>query len=186
MPEVSEDLAGEFVLGTLEADELAAVERRMRAEPDFRRAVDAWSRRLAPLLEQVSPKTPPASAWSAIQRRVGGGPSVARRRSEGVWLDIAPGVQLKMLRVDPPSGERTALLRMEPGASCPAHDHSEVEECFLLEGEVNISARRLCRRASRHPARHNRLCSWGAALAPLERDKFDGRGTACVTADLCR
>src|SRR5215471_5120841 len=102
MPEVSEDLAGEFVLGALEADELVAVERRMRDEPDFRRAVDAWSRRLAPLLEQVSPKTPPVSAWSAIQRRVGGGPSVARRRSEGVWLDIAPGVQLKMLRVDRP------------------------------------------------------------------------------------
>ena len=103
MPEVSEDLAGEFVLGALEADELVAVERRMRDEPDFRRAVDAWSRRLAPLLEQVSPKTPPVSAWSAIQRRVGGGPSVARRRTEGVWLDLAPGVQLKMLRVDPPT-----------------------------------------------------------------------------------
>ena len=138
MPEVSEELAGEFVLGALEADELVAVERRMLDEPDFRRAVDAWSRRLAPLLEQVSPKTPAVSAWSAIQRRVGGGPSVARRRSEGVWLDIAPGVQLKMLRVDPPTGERTALLRMEPGASCPEHDHPEVEECFVLEGEVNI------------------------------------------------
>jgi anti-sigma factor ChrR (cupin superfamily) len=43
-----------------------------------------------------------------------------------------------MLRVDPPTGERTALLRMEPGASFPEHDHPEVEECFLLEGEVNI------------------------------------------------
>jgi anti-sigma factor ChrR (cupin superfamily) len=139
MPEVSEDLAGEFALGALEADELAAVERRIRDEPDFRRAVDTWSRRLAPLLEQVSAKTPPVSAWSAIQRRVGGGgPSVARRRSEGVWLDISPGVQLKMLRVDPPTGERTALLRMQPGASCPEHDHSQVEECFVLEGEVNI------------------------------------------------
>ena len=139
MPEASEDLAGEFVLGTLEADELVTVERRMRDEPDFRRAVDTWSRRLAPLLEQVPPKTPPVSAWSAIRRRIGGdGPSVARRRSEGVWLDIAPGVQLKMLRVDPPTGERTALLRMEPGASCPEHDHSEVEECFVLEGEVTI------------------------------------------------
>src|SRR6516165_2933859 len=71
MPEVSEDSAGEFVLGALEADELVAVERRMRDEPDFRRAVEAWSRRLAPLLEQVPPKTPPVSAWSAIRRRMG-------------------------------------------------------------------------------------------------------------------
>jgi anti-sigma factor ChrR (cupin superfamily) len=138
MPEVSEDLAGEFVLGALEADELVAVERRMRNEPDFRRAVDTWSRRLAPLLGQVSPKTPPASAWSAIQRRVGGGPPVTRRRSEGVWLDIAPGVQLKMLRVDPATGDRTALLRIKPGACCPEHDHAEVEECFVLKGGVRI------------------------------------------------
>ena len=60
-------------------------------------------------------------------------PAVARRRSEGVWLDIAPGVQLKMLRVvDPATGERTALLRIEPGLSCPEHDHSEVEDVWRL------------------------------------------------------
>jgi quercetin dioxygenase-like cupin family protein len=26
---------------------------------------------------------------------------------------------------------------MEPSASCPEHYHSEAEECFVLEGEVN-------------------------------------------------
>jgi hypothetical protein len=36
-----------------------------------------------------------------------------------------------MLRVvDPATGERTALLRIEPGVSCPERDHSEIEECF--------------------------------------------------------
>ena len=28
---------------------------------------------------------------------------------------------------DPPTSERISLLRMEPAASCPEHDHSEVE-----------------------------------------------------------
>src|SRR6516162_7164953 len=39
---------------------------------------------------------------------------------------------------DPPTSERISLLRMEPAASCPEHDHSEVEECLVLEGEANI------------------------------------------------
>jgi anti-sigma factor ChrR (cupin superfamily) len=139
MPEVSEDLAGEFVLGALEADERSAVEQRIRNEPDFRRAVDAWSHRLMPLLEQMSPVIPPASTWAAIRRRIGSAaPSAARRRADGVWLDVAPGTKLKMLHVDPVTGQRTALMRLEPGCVYPEHDHPQVEECFVLEGAITI------------------------------------------------
>jgi mannose-6-phosphate isomerase-like protein (cupin superfamily) len=142
MPEVSEDFAGEFVLGALDADERSAVERRIRTEPDFRRAVDAWSHRLMPLLERMSPVIPPASTWAAIQRSIGSAaPSAARRRADGVWLDVAPGTKLKMLHVDPVTGERTALMRMEPGCVYPEHDHPQVEECFVLEGAVTIDGR---------------------------------------------
>ena len=137
--EVTPDLAGEFVLGVLEADERLAVERRMRDEPEYCRSVDIWLRRLTPLTERVSPVQPPASAWAAIQQRLGSAaPSAARREPEGVWLDIAPGARMKLLHVDPTTGERTALLRMEPGSSCPAHDHEQTEECFVLEGSINI------------------------------------------------
>jgi len=41
MPEVSQDLAGEFVLGVLDADERLTVQRRMREEPEYRSAVDS-------------------------------------------------------------------------------------------------------------------------------------------------
>jgi anti-sigma factor ChrR (cupin superfamily) len=138
MPDVSDELAGEFVLGVLEADERAAVERRMRDEPDFRRTVDAWSRRLTPLSHRVAAVTPPASAWAAIQQRIGGAVPSSRRQSDGVWLELVPGVSVKMLHVDPVSGERTGLMRMEPGSALPEHDHAETEECFVLEGVVNI------------------------------------------------
>jgi anti-sigma factor ChrR (cupin superfamily) len=139
MPEVSEDLAGEFALGALDADERSAVERRIRNEPDFRRAVDAWSNRLMPLLERMSPVIPSASTWAAIRRRIeSAAPPAARRRADGVWLNVAPGTKLKMLHVDPVTGERTALMRMEPGCCYPEHDHPQVEECFVLEGAVTI------------------------------------------------
>jgi len=137
--EVTPDSAGEFALGVLEANERLAVEGRMREDPEFRRDVDIWLRRLTPLTERVSPVQPPASVWAAIQQRLGNtAPSTARRESEGVWLDIAPGARMKLLHVDPTTGERTALLRMEPGSSCPAHDHEQTEECFVLEGSINI------------------------------------------------
>jgi len=142
MTDLAEELAGEFVLGALDADERRAVERRMCDEPGFRRSVDGWTRRLTPLADRVAPVTPPASAWAAIQQRIGGAaPSTSRRQSEGVWLDVALGAKLKMLHVDPVTGERTGLMRMEPGGAYPEHDHPVSEECFVLEGLVTIEGR---------------------------------------------
>src|SRR5215469_12345553 len=134
-----EELAGEYVLGCLEADERRLVESRMRAEPSFCRFVNAWSRRLTQLLDRTSPMTPPASVWMSIQRRIGGvAPSTSRRQSDGVWLDVAPGVRLKLLHVNPVTGERTGLMRMEPGSAISKHNHPQTEECFVLEGVIDI------------------------------------------------
>jgi len=76
---------------------------------------------------------------SLLQQRIGGAKSAtSRRQSDGVWLELVPGITLKMLNVDPVSGERTGLVRIAPGSAFPAHDHPETEECFVLEGVVNI------------------------------------------------
>src|SRR5687767_4201764 len=48
------------------------------------------------------------------------------------------GVSIKTLRRDAESGESAALVRLEPGASFPAHDHPAGEEVFVLEGDVRI------------------------------------------------
>ena len=44
-------LAGEYVLGTLPADERRAAEARYAADPSFRRAVSEWEVRLQPLAD---------------------------------------------------------------------------------------------------------------------------------------
>ena len=46
-----EALAGEYVLGTLDADERRAAEARLAADPSFRTAVAGWERRLQPLAD---------------------------------------------------------------------------------------------------------------------------------------
>ena len=51
-----------------------------------------------------------------------------------------PGISVKVLRRDTETGASSLLLRFEPGAMFPAHDHPAGEEVFVLEGEVRIGA----------------------------------------------
>ena len=69
-PELSdtEALAAEHALGVLTAPERAAAERRMAADAAFAADVEAWNRRLAPLLDGVAEIAPPARLWLAIAR----------------------------------------------------------------------------------------------------------------------
>ena len=67
-----EMLAGEYVLGTLDAAEARAAEARMLAEPAFRAEVRAWEARLYPLAALVPAVAPPASLWARIEDTTGG------------------------------------------------------------------------------------------------------------------
>ena len=53
-----DDLAAEFVLGTLDANERANVAFRRQRDPELAAAIEAWQARLAPLNEQVAPVAP--------------------------------------------------------------------------------------------------------------------------------
>ncbi len=63
---------------------------------------------------------------------------VTVRAHEGVWRDIAPGVQIKVLHEDPLLNTMSYFIRMEPGARAPVHTHTQEEHCLVLEGEVTI------------------------------------------------
>ena len=58
------------------------------------------------------------------------------RQNEGQWRDIFPGVSIKTLREDLNECSQTTLWRLQPGASVPKHQHSQNEECLVLEGSV--------------------------------------------------
>jgi quercetin dioxygenase-like cupin family protein len=44
------------------------------------------------------------------------------------------GIQIKVLYERPEVGELTCLLKWEPGAKLPFHQHPELEQSFVLEG----------------------------------------------------
>ncbi len=59
--------------------------------------------------------------------------------SEGEWQAFIDGVWIKVLYER--DGMLSYLLRLEPGASLPAHRHPADEECIVLEGSVQIGTR---------------------------------------------
>jgi quercetin dioxygenase-like cupin family protein len=54
------------------------------------------------------------------------------------------GISVKVLRFDKGAGRApTFLLKFEPGATYPAHNHPAGEEVFVLEGEVTFGEHHL-------------------------------------------
>lgn len=68
--------AAELVLGLLEGLARVAAVERQRSDPAFRAAVEAWERRLAPLLDQVAPIEAPPGVWDRIAPSIETGANV--------------------------------------------------------------------------------------------------------------
>jgi|GEM_PF-293146 len=47
-----------------------------------------------------------------------------------------PGIRTKILYSDPETGMSTILFKMEPGAVVPFHEHTALEQTFMLEGSL--------------------------------------------------
>jgi anti-sigma-K factor RskA len=84
-PRVSEAVAAEYVLGTLQGAARRRFERSLKQDPQLRQLVAQWRDRLAPLDELAEPVQPPARVWREIEARI----APARRRglldSIGFW-----------------------------------------------------------------------------------------------------
>ena len=63
-------LAGEYVLGTLDADEIKRVNDLLDQDPQFRELVSAWERRLGELHLMVEPVEPSPEIWQRIKARL--------------------------------------------------------------------------------------------------------------------
>ena len=64
-----------------------------------------------------------------------GGSEVVRADADR-WVTLAPGVDVKPLRVDREQGSQTSLWRLAAGAMLPEHDHGAEEECLIVSGDM--------------------------------------------------
>jgi anti-sigma-K factor RskA len=87
-PAERDALAGEYVLGTLDARAAAEVVRAMETDAALRQAVAAWEARLAPLTALAPPEAPPPGLWDRIAASLDGprpAPVVAKPRFWQAW-----------------------------------------------------------------------------------------------------
>lgn len=67
-PDDNDQLAGEYVLGTLAAEQRREVEQRLAVDADLRLAVASWERRLLELTDLAPPHPPGTRLWGRIER----------------------------------------------------------------------------------------------------------------------
>jgi len=80
-------LAGEYVLGTLEADAVREIEAALPGNAELRRAVAFWEERLHPLSHLAQPTAPPPQAWNRIAARLDGAKPM--RAAPRLWQSAA-------------------------------------------------------------------------------------------------
>ncbi len=96
-PELREQLAAQYVLGTMPVRARRRFERLITADPALARMVGDWADRLSPLDGATAAEEPPARVWRAIERRIAGDavepastpPALPWRLSLAFWRGLA-------------------------------------------------------------------------------------------------
>ncbi len=60
------------------------------------------------------------------------------RFTAGTWFNVTPLIEKKILHFDELTRRETSLWKLQAGAEFPAHSHTGVEECTVLEGDVTF------------------------------------------------
>jgi len=126
-------LAGEYVLGTLDAAERAVVAARRQREQALDAAITAWEGRFAPLMDEIAPVAPPEHLLDGIMSRIDGASGnseiVTLRRRLRTWRiatlsvgAIAAGLVLFVAasNLAPPRGGQNFVAVLQHGAASPA------------------------------------------------------------------
>lgn len=142
MNDISDLLAARYVLGTTEVDEATKAELRLKTDGEFAERVAVWSERLTGLEDSTSEIQPSSTLWNRIEAGIDqlqASPTTHTVRTGTlVWEEIFPGVERKVLFLDPELGIQNILIRMAPGSDIGTHAHSINEECLVLEGEIEV------------------------------------------------
>ncbi len=88
------------------------------------------------LLARIAAESQPEKSRSPLPSIT---PFVIVRANEGEWREVAPGAFFKQLFVDRQRETATWMVKMEPGARLPKHQHPGVEESLVLSGDCWVN-----------------------------------------------
>ena len=178
-PEDFDLLAGEYVLGVLDAAETAAVEALAAREDAVALAIEAWQNRLAPLSLAAIPVPPPATLWPRIASTVGGfteqaAPSPAAPATpppgaeviplrRGAWNSLAlwRAATAAALALAAAFAAIAFLQRPGPPPSSPQPSRSQTRPRPASSPKYSPTARSWCARWSTSPSRPGAIWSCG-------------------------
>lgn len=93
-------------------------------------------------LHDPAAASPAPDLWSRIETDIGRQEAAPGTRTithdEGVWEELAPGIERKLVHVDRAAGTQAYFVRMASGAILPGHEHGADEHCVVLEGTLEI------------------------------------------------
>lgn len=147
------DFAAMYVSGALSPEEQHEFEQSLAAALTHQRRLLARDTIVLEALAAASrPISPNPGLKAALMARVSadakarlGTPSdeqtpfLTLRAEAADWAELAPGVKARTLLDDRTINRVTLLIRMEPGADYPDHHHAGVEECYVIDGTLNIA-----------------------------------------------
>jgi quercetin dioxygenase-like cupin family protein len=142
-----------YVVGALRGEEAREFEAHLKQGCEVCAAeVKAFSLVTDELAVAVPPQAPSARLRERVldkiadEVRAGNSAAIDRNGMRFMLSNLMPwegtsikGVETKVLFRDAASGMVTVLVRMAPGTSYPHHRHAEVEESYVLEGDLTIS-----------------------------------------------
>jgi quercetin dioxygenase-like cupin family protein len=140
MTESSKDhQAGLLALGALASAEWDAATRLAESDPDMETARCQWEAMLAGLTAALPLTPPPADLFDRIEARIDRlvkGETI--RRDHGGWKEVMPGIRVKILHSDRDARRQTLMLDVQADAIYPPHRHEQVEEIYMISGDLRI------------------------------------------------
>jgi anti-sigma factor ChrR (cupin superfamily) len=150
-------------LGSLDGAERVAARERASADPAYARAVEDWEAALAPLAGRARPVKPSADLFGRIEKTLDRKQALVAlsrtiREGEGRWIEVSPGMKVRLLSREKEKNRQTVLVDLAPGSIYLAHAHPEDEELLMLSGDLSTEDEELVagdyhfsRKGTRHP-----------------------------------
>jgi anti-sigma factor ChrR (cupin superfamily) len=137
-----DELARGYVIGTLDAAARSRLHTRMIEDATFKSLVADWDLRLIPLVMSGA-QSVPATLYANIESRLSTSQvelpgTITRRHGSGEWIDMSPGLKIKVMHEIPRLKRFTFMAWLQPNAEYADHDHEQDEEIYMIEGELII------------------------------------------------
>jgi putative transcriptional regulator len=160
MDDAARERAADYAFGVLDEGEVLPYEAHLYRCAQCRAEVESLRRGMDAIATAMPATQPPPDLFERVLARIDSPAEASGARPWRTWPasarggfevttatdtqwepTLVPGIEARKLFCDPQSDRVTMLVRMAAGTAYPRHRHGGPEECFVLEGQVNVGSR---------------------------------------------